>query len=81
MAEAAILKRDYEELAGLIAAGEFWQLDARRGEWLQIRPKAATGRELVWALDNEGEWVRDTPRGFYLRSRFTKQLIAANFAL
>jgi len=79
-AEEDALRQDYEELAGLIARGEFWQLDARRGEWLQIRPKGGAD-DLVWALDDEGEWMRDTPRGFYLRARFTKRLIRANFAL
>lgn len=74
------LGQDYTELSGLIARGEFWQLNARRGNWLQIRPKGAKD-DLVWALDDQGEWMRDVPRGFYLRTAFTRRMIAANFAL
>lgn len=72
---------DWTELTGLIRRGELWQLDATRGKWLQIRPKGGKGRELVWTLDEQGEWIRDTPRGFYLRARFTKRLLARHYKL
>jgi DNA mismatch repair protein MutH len=78
--EEADLRADWEELSGLIHSGELWQLDARRGKWLQIRPKGARGSDLVWTLDEDGEWIRDTPRGFYLRARFTRALLARHFA-
>jgi len=78
--EEAGLRADWEELSGLIHAGELWQLDARRGQWLQVRPKGASGADLVWTLDEDAEWVRDTPRGFYLRPRFTGALLARHFA-
>lgn len=79
--EDALLRADWEELTALILAGELWQLDATRGEWLQIRPKGASGRELVWTLDEQAEWIRDTPRGFYLRARFTKRLLEQHYRL
>ena len=69
------LGQDYTELAGLIARGEFWQLNARRGNWLQIRPKGAKRSDRVMGYGPEGTIVPLQPRGFYLRSRFTKKLI------
>jgi DNA mismatch repair protein MutH len=73
--ELAVLERDWTELAEIIALGEHWQLNSRHGEALQIRPKAANSRDRVWTLGDEGEWVRDVPRGWYLRPSFTRALI------
>lgn len=78
--EDARLAADWDELTDLIRRGELWQLDAKRGQWLQIRPKGASG-DLVWTLDDEAEWIRDTPRGFYLRARFTRGLLARHYRL
>ena len=75
-AQEALLQADWEGLAETIALGAFDQIDARRGRVLQLRPKAASAAERVWALDAEGEWVQVVPRGFYLRARFTRELLA-----
>lgn len=77
--EEAQLRADWEELTDLIGTGQVWQLNARRGKVLQIRPKAARGDALTWTLDEEGEEVRENPRGFYLRQRFTRALLAKHF--
>jgi DNA mismatch repair protein MutH len=58
-----------------------WLVDGRRGKILQLRPKAAHGGEHTWVLDDEGDWVQATPRGFYLRSRFTRELIKRHLGL
>lgn len=79
--EEGLLRADWEELTALIAAGELWQIDARRGRALQIRPKAASRDELVWTLDDDGHWVRENPRGFYLRPTFTAGLLRRHFLL
>ncbi len=79
--EDAVLRADYEELTELIDMGELWQLDATRGQALQLRPKGAHSDDLVWALDGEGEWVRTSPRGFYLRARFTADVLARRLIL
>ncbi|RME23053.1 MAG: DNA mismatch repair endonuclease MutH [Deltaproteobacteria bacterium] len=79
--EEAVLRADYEELTELIDMGRVWQLDARRGRALQLRPKGAHGDHLVWALDEEAEWVRTSPRGFYLRARFTGEVLARRLLL
>lgn len=75
-AQEAVLQQDWEEHMELLGLGEFWQIDARRGEALQLRPKAARGADTHWALSDDGEWVRAQPKGFYLRRRFTRQVLA-----
>jgi DNA mismatch repair protein MutH len=77
--EDAALRADWEELTEIIALGELWQLTAHRGKVLQIRPKAADRSAMTWTVDEEGEWARDNPRGFYLRPRFTRALLARHF--
>lgn len=79
--ESAVLARDYRELTELIDMGEHWQLDARRGQALQLRPKGAHGEDWVWALDADGEWVQTTPQGFYLRAGFTAGVLAKRLHL
>ena len=79
-AEQRLLRDDWEELSGLIRRGEIGDINARRGEVLQLRPKAAHSRERTWMLDEEANWVQANPRGFYLRQRFTKTLMARHFS-
>jgi DNA mismatch repair protein MutH len=79
--ESHLLQRDWESLTGLIAMGELWQLDASHGEVLQLRPKASRATEHTWLLDDEGNWVRDTKRGFYLRPTFTRAILARHLRL
>jgi DNA mismatch repair protein MutH len=71
-----LLRADWEEVASLVALGELGQLDGRRGRVLQVRPKAADGTSTVAAVGEDGEWVRETPRGFYLRASFTTAILA-----
>ncbi len=74
--EEAVLRADWDELTGLVRLGEIAHLDARRGQALQLRPKAPDHRATTWSLDEEGEWKRTMPLGFYLRARFTAGLLA-----
>lgn len=71
-----LLVEDWRLLSELIGEGEVWQWRAHHGRALQVRPKAARGDDWVWVLDQEGEWVRTSPLGFYLRARFTAQILA-----
>lgn len=73
--EEARLKEDWEELTGLLALGQHWEVDARRGEALQLRPKAATSSSLTWTLGEDGDWVQTGPLGFYLRTSFTRKIL------
>ena len=79
--EYALLRADWEELTDLISRGELWQIDGSRGKVLQLRPKGANRRDRVWTLDEEGDWVQENPRGFYLRASFTRALLKAHFHL
>ena len=54
--EEAVLKADWTALTEAIGLGETWQLEARKGKALQLRPKAAHAREMTWVIDDEGEW-------------------------
>jgi len=72
--EQATLRGDYELFAELLVAGEMEKLTAHLGEALQLRPKAASGREVTLGPGGDAHaWTR--PRGFYLRARFTAELV------
>ena len=78
-AEEAALKADWDELIELAVTGQLWQLDARRGKAVQLRPKGADGAARTWHLDEDGQWVAATPRAFYLRPSFTGAILRAAF--
>jgi len=69
------LKRDWQELMDMIVMGELEQITAHQGQYLQVRPKAANTRVLTKVTDSEGEEILTLPRGFYLRTRLTKQIL------
>ena len=73
--EEGILESDWLLLSDMIAQGKLAELDARLGEYLQVRPKAAHGRVLCLAFNEDGAKQRTLPRGFYLRSTFTAKII------
>ena len=74
--DARVLRTDWEELMELLTTGNYAQLDARVGQYLQIRPKAANARALAPSFDATGAPAGTLPRGFYLRTRFTRRIIA-----
>jgi len=76
-AQEAVLQADWEELSDLLGLGHFDQLDARWGQALQVRPKAADSHARTWALDANAQWVQVNPRGFYLRKSFTHSVLTA----
>jgi DNA mismatch repair protein MutH len=76
--EEAILKEDWNHLTTLIATGQLETLDARSGEYLQVRPKALDANALCYGYDAEGNKIKTLPRGFYLRSRFTAQILESS---
>lgn len=71
----AILKRDWEELMDRIVLGEQADITAKEGEYMQLRPKAANSRILVKGVSAQGEQEFINPKGFYLRTSFTKLLL------
>ncbi|QMV13437.1 DNA mismatch repair endonuclease MutH [Vibrio spartinae] len=77
--QEAQLKNDWEELMEFIVLGQIEQVTARHGEILQLRPKAANGRVKTEAYGYHGKIIRTRPRGFYLRTQFTAQILAHHF--
>jgi DNA mismatch repair protein MutH len=79
--QEAQLAEDWAELTESLCLGKAGNLTARQGKYLQIRPKAANSRVLIQNIDEEGEsgWI--VPRGFYLRSLFTQQIIQTHYAV
>ena len=71
------LKRDWQELMDIIAMGELEQITAHQGEYLQVRPKAANTRALTKGTDSEGEEILTLPRGFYIRTSLTRQILGS----
>lgn len=71
-AQSQALEQDWQELAELLRLGEFDKLSPAHGQYLQVRPKAATRSLLARAA---GEADTGPARGFYLRTLFTNILL------
>lgn len=77
--QMAILKQDWEELMEILQLGGIENLSAKHGTYLQLRPKAANSSVLVESLNDEGFVVKTVPKGFYLRTIFTKLILLEQF--
>ncbi|MBV34926.1 MAG: DNA mismatch repair endonuclease MutH [Rickettsiales bacterium] len=77
--EEQTLKQDFEDVLDQVAMGRIEQLDARLGDILQVRPKAANSKALTDAIGPDGATIKTLPRGFYLRPQFTKQCLQQQF--
>ncbi len=75
VSEEATLRADWEMLSEELASGGLHRIHGGRGVALQLRPKGANARDYAWMLDEEGEWVRAMAYGFYLRARFTADIL------
>lgn len=73
--DEAILANDWEEIMELVCTGSLDKLDSRQGRYLQVRPKAANAASLGRSWSDAGIPEQTLPRGFYLRSRFTAQVL------
>lgn len=73
------LRTDWEELMERVVMGEVDQISAHLGTYLQIRPKAADGRAHTRAVGTDGAPVRTLPRGFYLRTAFTTEILRRHY--
>lgn len=74
------LRADWEELMDLVCLGQIEHITARHGTYLQIRPKAANSKALVYSSDELGNKIPTLPRGFYLRTRFTKHILQQHYS-
>ncbi|MEM7467116.1 MAG: MutH/Sau3AI family endonuclease, partial [Pseudomonadota bacterium] len=78
VSEWSVLRRDWEEHMETISLGKFDEIDGRRGEYLQLRPKAYSSHARAATFDMDGDATQTNPRGFYLRTVFTRQILASN---
>ena len=79
--ETAILKRDWDELTGIIGRGDVDSITGHLGQAMQMRPKARNSRARRRGLDEDGVIVERMPRGFYLRASFTARILERSFVL
>jgi DNA mismatch repair protein MutH len=63
----------------LISLGKVSSITARHGEVLQLRPKAANSRILTESIAADGSLQLTNPRGFYLKTAFTRQILRQYF--
>jgi DNA mismatch repair protein MutH len=70
-----VLQRDWEELMDRIVLGGQAEITAKEGEAIQIRPKAANSRVVTTGVSDSGTITKINPKGFYLRTSFTRQLL------
>ena len=71
-----ILQQDWEEHMEKIARGTVETITAHQGMYMQIRPKAANSKALTTAIGPDGKIIQTLPRGFYLRTQLTRQILA-----
>lgn len=74
-AQEALLRSDWEELMEMIILGKHQQINAYLGEVLQLRPKGANNKERTNAIDFDGNKTTALPLGFYLRPKFTQNIL------
>ncbi|HEB55692.1 MAG TPA: DNA mismatch repair endonuclease MutH [Gammaproteobacteria bacterium] len=79
--QEAMLKQDWEEHMDRICLGQLETISARDGEVLQIRPKAAHSKVLSPSCGSDGAPSQTLPRGFYLRSQFTRTILQQHYAV
>ncbi len=77
--EIQTLRSDFEETIETISMGRVDTIDARFGEILQVRPKAANNKALTECMGPDGELIMTLPRGFYIRPQFTKRILKQHF--
>lgn len=75
----ALLKRDWEEQIELIALGRVEEISGHLGQVMQIRPKAANSRVTTDAIGPNGKLIKTLPRGFYLKTNFTHDILYNQF--
>ncbi len=75
------LQQDWEELMEFIVLGKVEEITAKHGEVMQLRPKAANSKVVTEAYSASGEPFKTLPRGFYLRTQFTGNILKKHLKL
>lgn len=76
--ENALMQQDWQELIDMIALGRVEEISGKHGQVLQLRPKAANSSVTTLAFNKKGEPFATLPRGFYLKTQFTENIIKNN---
>lgn len=71
-----ILKQDWETIIEMVIGGQVEKINGSIGQYLHIRPKAANASVLTATLDEDANIIKTLPRGFYLRTLLTNQIIS-----
>lgn len=79
--DEARLRFDWEELAGIIGRGDVESITGHIGQYLQVRPKARNSHARRRGFDADGAPFLALPRGFYLRSAFTAEILRKHYVL
>lgn len=79
--QEAAFEADWDELTDLIVYGKHDEITAKIGECLQLRPKAADSSVRTSGVDRDGKPTMAPPKGFYIRTSFTKALLNKQFQL
>lgn len=69
------IQNDWLELTEMLHLGDINKVSSHFGEVLQIRPKAANSSCTTTGIGSDGQYITTLPRGYYLRTSFTKHLI------
>ena len=72
-----LLQSDWLSLMGKIALGKIDEVSGYLGQVLQLRPKAPNRQGLTMAPGAEGERLSTIRRGFYLRAKYTEEILGA----
>ncbi|SES81107.1 DNA mismatch repair endonuclease MutH [Thalassotalea agarivorans] len=76
-----LLRDDWQELTDMIALGEVENITGKHGQVMQLRPKAANSQAKTKAYDKQGKPFFALPRGFYLKTPFTAQILQQHLPL
>ena len=75
-AQEDTLAADWEEITEIVSQGRVDELNASLGEYLHVRPKARHGGIRKLGVGPDGGMVETLPRGFYLRTQLTSEILA-----
>lgn len=76
---AEILQDDWQELVQLLKLQQFEKINASIGRYLHLRPKALNSKVVKKVLGSDGALFQVVPKGFYLRTDFTHDLLRTFF--
>jgi len=79
--EERLMALDWQELTDMIVLGQVEQINGKHGQVLQLRPKAANSQARTKAIDKYGKPFLTLPRGFYLKTAFTHELLKKHLRL